>query len=129
MKGSMDRSTRPKTAPPRIPIFQPLLMASQKMGTIPRLMEPPWGRLKKLWLIRLNAPARETSTAVSASILLEKNWDLLVWFSLLSLRQYYLVQVLWVDSTLSCPLSRVEFSQLPEYLEGDSVIYPYFNFP
>jgi hypothetical protein len=29
-----------------------------------------------------------------------------------SLRQYYLVQVRWVDNIVSCPLSRV-ISQLP----------------
>jgi hypothetical protein len=85
-------------------------------------MDPPWGRLKKLWLKRLKAPAKLTNTIISASILVEKMRFLVVWFVVFSLRQYYLVQVRRVDGTFSRPLSRVLFSQLPVDLEGDSVI-------
>jgi hypothetical protein len=42
------------------------------MGTIPMLIDPPWGRLKKLWLMRLNAPAKATNTIISANTLVEK---------------------------------------------------------
>lgn len=54
-----------------MPIFQPLRSDSQRIGTIPRLMEPPWGKRKKLWLIRLNAAAKATKIIISARIFVE----------------------------------------------------------
>jgi hypothetical protein len=66
-----------------MPIFHPLLSASQRIGTIPTLMDPPCGRMKKLWLMRLNAPANATSIIISASILVGRNGFRIDWFTFL----------------------------------------------
>src|SRR5512136_1092572 len=83
MKAPIARSTTPNTAPPKTPIFHPLLRASQRIGTIPTLMEPPWGRLKKLWLMRLKAPANATRIIISASVWVDKNHFWIDWFTVL----------------------------------------------
>jgi hypothetical protein len=84
------------------------------MGTMePAVTDPPCGKTTKV--MKLRAVARATKIDTSAIILVEN------WFSVLSvvfsLRQYYLVQVHWVDNSVGCPLSRVR-SQLPETLKG-----------
>jgi len=65
-------------------------------------MDPPSGRLKKEWLTRAKAPAKATKIIISANIrVLNRLFglvSLVVGFSLVSLRQYYLVQVQWVDA-------------------------------
>src|SRR3990170_831048 len=102
-----------------LPILHPLLNASQKIGAIPTLIDPPWGRLKKLWLMRLKAPAKDTKIIISASVLVDKNR-----FFACSVLCFFPPPALPGSGSLgrqhlSRPLSQVAKPQLPVNLEGN----------